>query len=139
MTMQPGPCARKVVTATIITPSGRRFVGTNHCNNAQAVCPRGDMPTGVGYEMCRDICQQPGHAEMQALVNAALEGEAVAGGVIYIEGHTYACNSCLKTLAEAWIVDVRFREPPKKFNYAHELDGGLIECMRRTVVKRRHL
>ena len=60
-------CAKQVVKATITTLDGRVFVGYNHCNNAQAVCPRGSLPSNVGYEMCREICQQPGHAEVMAL------------------------------------------------------------------------
>ena len=98
-----GPCAKQVVTATIITPSGGRFVGTNHCENAQPTCPRASMPSGVGYELCVDICQQSGHAEVNAI--RASGGEAV-GGVLYLEGHTYACSACQSAAAAAGVAEI---------------------------------
>lgn len=85
-------CARRVVTATYITPDGRRFVGRNDCDNPQTSCPRGDAPPGVGYELCSSVCRQPAHAEIVALRAA---GAAASGGLLYVEGHTYACRACL--------------------------------------------
>lgn len=93
-----GPCVKQVVTATIVAEDGRRFVGTNHCLNAQTVCPRADMPTGVGHELCRDVCQQPAHAEVNAIAEA---GDAACGAVLYLEGHTYACEPCKAAAAAA--------------------------------------
>ncbi len=112
--MTPGPCAKQVVTATIVTPSGRRFIGTNHCLNAQSKCPRRDMPTGMGYELCRDICQQPGHAEIQALMNATMTQPNLHlhGSVLYLEGHTYVCESCLQALGAAGVLVIIFGAPP---------------------------
>ncbi len=98
-----GPCVKQTVTATIINSDGRRFVGTNHCLNAQAVCPRADLPTGVGYELCRDICQQPAHAEVNAIMEA---GAAAQGATLYLEGHTYACEPCRTACAEAGIHEI---------------------------------
>lgn len=92
-----GPCAKQTVTATIVTPDGRRFVGTNHCNNAQMTCPRAGMPTGVGYELCKSICQQEAHAEVNALRAA---GEHARGGTLYLTGHTYACEPCKAAASE---------------------------------------
>lgn len=109
--MERGPCVRRVVTATIITPSGQRFVGRNDCNNAQKVCPRGDMPTGMGYELCRDICQQPGHAEIQALAKAGTTD--LTGSTVFIEGHTYVCESCMQALDDRKCVLLEFGPPPK--------------------------
>lgn len=105
-----GPCVKQVVTATIITVDGRRFTGTNHCLNAQTTCPRADLPTGVGYEMCRDICQQPAHAE----VNAIRKGRRYTfeGATLYLEGHTYACDSCKAAAAAAGIREIVIGAPP---------------------------
>jgi len=111
---QPGPCARRVVKATIVTPSGMQFEGTNHCLNAQPTCPRAHLPTGVGYEFCRDVCEQPGHAEIQALWNASLAQPHLhlSGSICYIEGHTYVCENCNKALFEAGVGQVVFAKPP---------------------------
>ena len=65
VTIQPrGPCAKRRVSCTIIDRGGRVFTGENDCANPQAVCPRAP---GEGYEKCRSICQQAGHAEIMAL------------------------------------------------------------------------
>lgn len=108
--MQRGPCVKQVVTATIITPDGRRYVGRNDCNNAQKTCPRADMPTGMGYELCRDICQQPGHAEIQALAAA---GDAdLSESSLYLEGHTYVCAPCMQAVAARGVILIEIGSPP---------------------------
>lgn len=103
-----GPCVKQTVKATVVAPNGSRYVGTNECLNAQDVCPRADLPTGVGYEMCRDICRQTGHAEINALLAA---GEAAFGGALYLEGHTYACEPCRRAALTAG-VEIIIGAPP---------------------------
>jgi deoxycytidylate deaminase len=104
-----GPCTKRTVVATIIALDGRRFVGTNYVRNAQPVCPRADMATGVGYELCRDVCDQSGHAEPNAIAAA---GDAARGGTLYLEGHTYACEPCKAACATAGIVEIIIGNPP---------------------------
>lgn len=104
-----GPCAKQTVTATIVSTSGERFVGTNSVANPQAVCPRGGMPTGTGYEMCKSVCAQTGHAEENALRTA---GGAAFGGVLYLEGHTYACDNCIALAAAAGVLRIEIGSPP---------------------------
>lgn len=90
-----GPCAKQTVTATLVTPDGSQYVGTNYCWTPQEVCPRGDLPSGVGYEMCKDICHQPAHAEVNA-INLARRNHiwGARGSTIYLEGHTAPCSNC---------------------------------------------
>lgn len=107
--MKIGPCTKQTVTATIVAADGRRFVGTNFVRNAQPVCPRADMPTGVGYDLCRDVCQQSGHAEPNAIAAA---GEAAWGAYLYLEGHTYACEPCKAAADAAGIVAIIIAPPP---------------------------
>jgi deoxycytidylate deaminase len=104
-----GPCRKQVVTATIVAPDMRRYVGTNWCANAQTTCPRGNMPTGVGYELCKNVCQQNGHAEVDAIINS--KGRA-RDGVLYLEGHTYACDACKRACADAGLTLVVGAPPP---------------------------
>lgn len=104
-----GPCTKQTVTATIVTPEGERFVGTNFVRNAQPVCPRADMPTGVGYELCRTVCDQSGHAEPNAIAAA---GEKARGATLYLEGHTYACEPCKAACAEAGVREIVIGAPP---------------------------
>jgi hypothetical protein len=95
-----GPCVKQRVVATIVTKDGKLFVGENHCLTPQTVCPRAGMPTGVGYELCKSVCNQVGHAEVVALEAA---GENARGATLILEGHTYACQSCLNAATEAGI------------------------------------
>jgi len=103
-----GPCAKQVVTATIVCTDGSQFVGTNFGNNAQSVCPRADLPTGVGYELCRDICQQEAHAEVVAIRRASA---MTKGATLYLEGHTYACDSCKRAAEKAGIAEIIIGAP----------------------------
>lgn len=83
-----GPCAKTTVRCTLVAADGRRFVGENWCASPQAVCPR---DPGEGYEKCRTVCCQEGHAETVAL---ALAGSAARGAHAYVEGHDHACRDC---------------------------------------------
>ena len=102
-------CAKQLVTATVVAKDGRRFVGTNACAKPQVVCPRGDMPTGHGYELCASVCEQQGHAEVQALRAA---GSAAVGATVYLQGHDYGCNSCIAALRAAGVAGLVIGPPP---------------------------
>lgn len=92
-----GPCAKKQVKCTIVTPGGEHFVGENLCRNPQAVCPR---LVGEGYEKCISVCNQPGHAETEAIKLAA---HKAVGATAYLEGHTHACRNCQESLFAAGV------------------------------------
>ena len=98
-----GPCAKQTVTAVIVTASGDRFTATNHCDRPQATCPRAGMPTGVGYELCHDVCGQRAHAEVAAITLALGHGADLVGARMAMSGHTYACGSCLEAAAGAGV------------------------------------
>jgi len=93
-----GPCAKRRVTCTLLLVDGRRVTGENLCENPQPVCPRGP---GEGYEKCRTVCRQIGHAEEVAVRNA---GGSAPGAVAILEGHTYACQGCQEALQRAGVV-----------------------------------
>ena len=104
--MTVGPCARRVVTCTLVTPAGEHIVGTNWCHNAQPSCPRvGDE----GYEKCYTICQQAGHAEVVAVT---LAGADAVGSHAYVENHSYACRNCQETLFAAGVAALTIGPPP---------------------------
>lgn len=89
-------CAKAFVKCTIVTMTGERFVGTNDCLAPQAACPR--LP-GEGYEKCFSVCQQQGHAEINALRRG---GDAAIGGHAYIEYHRI-CDDCREVLEQRGI------------------------------------
>ncbi len=104
-----GPCVKQVVTATVVDVKGNHYVGTNHCLTPKTTCARAGMPTGVGYELCKSECDQPAHAEVNAIKLAAKKS---IGATLYLEGHTYACDSCMAAAQRAGIVAIVFGSPP---------------------------
>lgn len=103
--MSLGPCARRVVRCTLVTWDGERHVGENWCANPQPVCPRGP---DEGYEKCKTICRQLGHAEAVAVVVA---GPEARGARAFLEGHTYACRECQEALFAAGVESLSLGAP----------------------------
>jgi len=95
-------CAKQI-TVAIIENRGQYWLGTNSCEKPQKNCPRGKMPSGVGYEYCQDVCKQTGHAEENA-VKAA--GKDAKGGTLFLIGHTYCCDNCREVMKKAGIRNV---------------------------------
>ena len=104
-------CAKQL-TLAIIENKGRYWIGSNWCNNPRISCPRIDLPTGVGYEKCIEICQQAGHAEVDACIAA---GEFARGGTLYLIGHTYCCDNCKKVMEQYGIKNVIIGEYPTRW------------------------
>jgi deoxycytidylate deaminase len=97
-----GKCAKQTTTALVIK-DGEGWYGSNWCHNPQQECPRKGLPTGEGYEMCRDICKQNAHAEVNACRNA---GENAKGATLFLMGHYYACDDCKRVCDEAGIAEI---------------------------------
>jgi deoxycytidylate deaminase len=94
-------CAKLHVECTI--QKGDVMVyGSNYCRNPQDVCPR---EKGEGYEKCKTICDQVGHAEEVAL-RLAIEAGIEKGGHATLYGHTYLCRSCQEQLFDAGIATI---------------------------------
>lgn len=93
-------CAKQEVEAVIIGRSGRVYVGWNDCANPQSSCPRGDMPSNVGYHLCKDVCGQYGHAEEMAIKMA---GDDACGGHLALSGHIAVCPRCMAACDAAGI------------------------------------
>ena len=89
-----GKCAKQTTVAIIIN-NGQFWVGSNWCYNPQEKCPREGMKTGEGYELCKSVCCQPCHAEVDACNKA---GENARGGDLYLIGHYYYCDDCKQVM-----------------------------------------
>lgn len=97
-----GPCAKVVVTATLVTVNGNQYIGSNHCLTPQKVCPRDTQgyPSGQGYHLCKEICNQPAHGEVNAINFAnSIEENASKGAVIHVD-YSWICGACSKTAEE---------------------------------------
>jgi deoxycytidylate deaminase len=125
-----GPCVKQRVIATIISRDGLTYVGENDCASPQQTCPRGDMPTGVGYHLCKEVCHQGAHAEVNAIAAA---GEAAWGATLYLEGHTYACLPCTDKCDAAGILEIVIGAPPDgEFNVAQMVSASQAQPHRAT-------
>jgi site-specific DNA-cytosine methylase len=94
-------CAKQT-TIAIIENNNEIFVGSNWCENPQLQCPRKGMETGEGYELCRDICRQKNHAEVDACIKA---GGKARGSKLYLIGHYYFCENCLNTMSKYGVTE----------------------------------
>ena len=84
-------CLKQTTVAIIMKDKKLIAVGSNHINSKIKECPRKGMGTGVGYNLCQQICGQENHAEVDACKNA---GERAKGADLYLIGHYYACYNC---------------------------------------------
>ncbi len=97
-----GKCVKQT-TIAIIVNKDKHFIGSNSCESPQSECPRKNMKTGEGYELCKEVCKQKGHAEINALNKAGKEAE---GGTLFLIGHYYLCDNCIKACEDAGISNV---------------------------------
>ncbi len=100
-----GPCA-KARARCVIRNGYVEFWGENDCANPQPVCPR---TPGEDYTKCQTICQQAGHAEVEALKKAGIHAR---GAVAYLFGHYYACEPCARALRDAGVIEISIRVSP---------------------------
>ena len=97
-----GKCFKQE-TIAIIENNGQYWIGSNWCENVQSECPRKNMKSGEGYHLCKEICNQGSHAEIDACLKA---GENANGGILYLLGHTYCCDSCKEVMDKYGIKNV---------------------------------
>ena len=99
---------KKQTTIAIIMKDGEFIsMGSNEIHADIDECPRKGMETGVGYHLCKDVCKQNHHAEVDACLKA---GDRAKGGTLILIGHTYCCYNCKKVMDEHGIVDVKIVE-----------------------------
>lgn len=88
-------CAKKVVKCYIVVATIKdgyhKFEGTNECRKPVKQCPRAP---GEGYEKCKSICDQQGHAEEIALQKALKSGLDLSKATVYIQGIDNVCKDC---------------------------------------------
>ena len=95
-------CAKRRVICILRDDAGREARGENTCLNPQAVCPRQD---GEGYEKCKTVCRQTGHAEVNALrLWTDKYGRYAQPTLALIRGHFYVCEKCQRAMDRAGIL-----------------------------------
>lgn len=96
-------CKKLTTVAVIMKDFQLISIGINSIGSGIKDCARKDMPTGVGYELCKSICDQKYHAEVDACIKA---GEKARGATLYLIGHTYCCDNCKKVMDEYGILNL---------------------------------
>ena len=101
------PCLKQVVTVRLETLHGYIVYGNNNISNGMIdECPRKDMKTGEGYYLCKNICGQGSHAEVDAINKAKSLGLELTGARMFLKGHTYFCDSCKELMDENDIIGI---------------------------------
>ena len=92
-------CKDKTIIAVLRTTQDVYF-GTNGVKHQPDNCPRNQANDKInqGYEKCTDVCQQPAHAEINAIQQAYKAGDVVIGATINVYGTQHICQSCLYML-----------------------------------------
>lgn len=97
-------CLRTEVYAMILTEDNKEVFGSNWINNKEVEeCPRKSSPSGVDYHLCREICNQEFHAEIDAIINAQKSELITWNSKMYIVGKDYCCNNCLNAMKSSGI------------------------------------
>ena len=99
------PCLKQSVIALIITQDNKEIFGSNHINTFVDVCPRVEKgcKTGEGYELCKSICLQNFHAEVDAIETAKKNNIDLKSASLYLYNHTYCCDNCISKMKESGI------------------------------------
>jgi hypothetical protein len=101
--MKKGLCAKQVVVA-VIANNGKLYYGSNWCVTPQSRCPRAGLPSGQGYELCKTICQQHAHAEIDVCREA---GKDCSGAILQLFGHTYCCDECKDFMKKMGVAGIK--------------------------------
>jgi hypothetical protein len=71
--------------------------GSNYCNTPQKLCPRTGSESGIGYDLCKSICNQQYHAEIDDIHNINESSNPIT---MILINHHYCCDNCLNKLKE---------------------------------------
>jgi len=96
-------CLRRKVGAVLVRDKRILATGYNgapsgleHCERIGCLRQKHNVPSGERHELCRGL-----HAEMNALIQAALFGISTADSTLYTTAHP--CSLCAKMLINAGV------------------------------------
>lgn len=115
-------CVRRKVGALLVRDKRILTTGYNgppsgleHCEDAGCLRNDHNVPSGERHELCRGI-----HAEMNALLQAAIHGVRVAGSTLYCTNSP--CSLCAKML-----INVGVQKVYTEGDYPDQLAGDLLK------------
>lgn len=98
-------CAKKQTAAGTYVGGEWRYA-VNRCEYVGEACPRLNLPSGTGYELCKAR-----HAEATLAENLKANGES-SDGVVWLVGHYWACEPCASAIKSVGTKEIRIREIP---------------------------
>jgi deoxycytidylate deaminase len=105
-------------TGGVVVLNGKVIGRGTNAGKKVDICPRKDFPTGVGYNLCKEVCLQIGHSEATAIKDAIDNGYDPKGGDVYMYGHWWCCKNCWDAMIGAGIKNVYLvQDAFKKFNH----------------------
>lgn len=107
-------CDRAQVGAIIVKDTCPISQGYNGSIRGAPHC----IDDGVGHLMLDGRCIRTVHAETNAIINAASNGIAVAGGTIYVTH--FPCWNCIKCICNAKLIEVVY---DIEYRYKQEVDS----------------
>ena len=120
-------CLRRHVGAIIV--KDKRIIATGyngapsgllHCADTGCIREKLGVPAGERHELCMGL-----HAEQNAIIQAAVHGVSVTGGVLYTT--TQPCTLCSKMLINARIEEIIFAGPyPDTLSLTLLKDAGIV-------------
>jgi len=115
-------CLRRQVGAIIVRDNRILTTGYNgapsglaHCLDIGCMRQHQGVPSGERHELCRGL-----HAEQNAILQAAVHGITIAGGIFYVTHQP--CVLCAKMMANARITKVVYQG-----NYPDPLALAMLE------------
>lgn len=115
-------CLRREVGALIVKDKRILATGYNgaprgleHCIDTGCLRNEVGAESGTTHELCRGL-----HAEQNAIIQAAMHGVSIEGGVIYSTHQP--CVLCTKMIINAGLLAIHYLEP-----YPDPLAGKLLE------------
>lgn len=115
-------CMRRQVGALIVDDKRILATGYNgaptgieHCEKYGCIRLQREVPSGERHELCRGL-----HAEQNAIIQAALYGVSIRGGIIYCTHHP--CVVCAKMLVNSGLQKAVIRD-----DYPDELAKGFFK------------
>lgn len=121
-------CFRSQCGAIIVKDKAIISTGYNGSPKFQSNCAeigfcyrdKHQIPSGTQIDLCRAVGS---HAESNAIVLAAMNGNQVKNGIMYIYGNLYICNQCRAMIANAEIEKViHLTKDGKKNVYIPQVD-----------------
>lgn len=96
-------CAKKQTAAGTYVDNLLIFA-VNYCEYQGDNCPRLNMPSGQGYELCK-----ANHAEANLAAKIKASGK-MSDGIAWVAGHYWACEPCASALKAVGVKEIRVRE-----------------------------